>query len=162
MWIPAHARYEQDDKGGRQLIVYYNDDILKPEKPHFMDAGVDLKTAEDIVLPPKELKLVRTGVKVKIDFGYVGLLKDRSGLAARGLMSLGGVIDAGYTGEVKALLINTSDETITFQKGDRVIQLITARIDTGLDIVKGQPIEETARGSNGFGSTGLAGIPRVD
>jgi dUTP pyrophosphatase len=159
MWIPAHARYEQDDKGGRQLTVYYKEDILKPEKPHFMDAGVDLKTAEDIVLPPKELKLVRTGVKVKIDYGYVGLLKDRSGLAARGLMSLGGVIDAGYTGEIKALLINTSDETITFQKGDRVIQLITARIDTGVCFVKGEPEKETARGDNGFGSSGLKTVP---
>jgi len=116
---------------------------------------VDLKTSEDIELPPKELKVVRTGVKAEIPFGFVGLLKDRSGLASKGLMSLGGVIDSGYRGEIKALLINTSNETMTFKRGDRVIQLIVARIDTTVYYHKGVPDDETERGENGFGSSGL-------
>ena len=137
------------------MIVYFMDEDLKPERAHFDDAGVDLKTSEDIELPPKELKVVRTGVKVEIPFGYVGLLKDRSGLASKGLMSLGGVIDSGYRGEIKALLINTSNETMTFKRGDRVIQLIVARIDTTVYYDKGVPDDETERGENGFGSSGL-------
>lgn len=137
------------------MIVYYMSEGLKPERAHFDDAGVDLKTSEDIELPPKELKVVRTGVKVEIPFGYVGLLKDRSGLASKGLMSLGGVIDSGYRGEIKALLINTGDETMAFKRGDRVIQLVVARIDTTVYYHKGEPDDETARGENGFGSSGL-------
>jgi len=137
------------------MIVYFMDEDLKPERAHFDDAGVDLNTSEDIALPPKELKVVRTGVKVEIPFGYVGLLKDRSGLASKGLMSLGGVIDSGYRGEIKALLINTSNETMTFKRGDRVIQLIVARIDTTVYYHKGVPDDETDRGENGFGSSGL-------
>ena len=137
------------------MIVYFTNEDLRPERAHFDDAGVDLKTSEDIELPPKELKVVRTGVKVEIPFGYVGLLKDRSGLASKGLMSLGGVIDSGYRGEIKALLINTSNETMTFKRGDRVIQLIVARIDTTVYYHKGVPDDETERGENGFGSSGL-------
>lgn len=137
------------------MTIYYTDEDLRPERAHYDDAGVDLKTSEDIELPPKELKVVRTGVKVEIPFGYVGLLKDRSGLASKGLMSLGGVIDSGYRGEIKALLINTSNEPMTFKRGDRVIQLITARIDTTVYYHKGEPNDETDRGENGFGSSGL-------
>ena len=137
------------------MIVYFTDEDLKPERAHFDDAGVDLKTSEDIELPPKELKVIRTGVKAEIPFGFVGLLKDRSGLASKGVMSLGGVIDSGYRGEIKALLINTGDETMTFKRGDRIIQLITARIDTTACYHKGEPGDETDRGENGFGSSGL-------
>jgi len=137
------------------MTIYYTDEMLKPERQHYDDGGVDLKVSEDIELPPKELKVVRTGVKVEIPFGYVGLLKDRSGLASKGLMSLGGVIDSGYRGEIKALLINTSNETMTFKRGDRVIQLIVARIDTTVYYHKGVPDDETERGENGFGSSGL-------
>lgn len=137
------------------MIVYFTDEDLRPERAHFDDAGVDLKTSEDIELPPKELKVVRTGVKAEIPFGYVGLLKDRSSLASKGLMSFGGVIDSGYRGEIKALLINTGDETMKFKRGDRIIQLITARIDTTVYYHKGEPDDETDRGENGFGSSGL-------
>ncbi len=137
------------------MTIYYTDEMLKPERAHYDDAGVDLKAAEDFELPPKELKVVRTGVKVEIPFGYVGLLKDRSSLASKGLMSLGGVIDSGYRGEIKALLINTGDEPMTFKRGDRVIQLVVARIDTTINYCKGEPDDETDRGENGFGSSGL-------
>ncbi len=74
--------------------------------------------------------MVHTGVKAEIPFGYVGLLKDRAALASMGLMTLGGVIDSGYRGEIKALLLNTGNETLKFNRGDRVVQLIVARIDS--------------------------------
>ena len=137
------------------MTLYYTDEMLKPERQHYDDGGVDLKASENIELPPKELKVVRTGVKAEIPFGYVGLLKDRSSLASKGLMSFGGVIDSGYRGEIKALLINTGDETMKFKRGDRIIQLITARIDTTVYYHKGEPDDETDRGENGFGSSGL-------
>ncbi len=137
------------------MIVYFTNEDLRPERAHFDDAGVDLKTSEDIELPPKELKVVKTGVKVEIPFGFVGLLKDRSGLASLGLMTLGGVIDSGYRGEIKALLLNTGNETLKFKRGDRVVQLIVARIDSTFFLRRGEPRTETDRGDNGFGSTGL-------
>lgn len=137
------------------MTLYYTDEMLKPERQHYDDGGVDLKASENIELPPKELKVVRTGVKAEIPFGYVGLLKDRSSLASKGLMSFGGVIDAGYRGEIKALLVNTSDEPMTFKKGDRIIQMVVARIDTTINYCKGEPPDDTGRGENGFGSSGL-------
>jgi len=137
------------------MTLYYTDEMLKPERQHYDDGGVDLKASENIELPPKELKVVRTGVKAEIPFGYVGLLKDRSSLASKGLMSFGGVIDAGYRGEIKALLVNTSDEPMTFKKGDRIIQMVVARIDTTINYCKGEPPDDTERGENGFGSSGL-------
>jgi len=99
--------------------------------------------------------VVHTGVKAEIPFGYVGLLKDRSSLASMGLMTLGGVIDSGYRGEIKALLLNTGNETLKFNRGDRVVQLIVARIDSTFFLQRGEPRTETDRGDNGFGSTGL-------
>lgn len=137
------------------MTLYYTDELLKPERQHYDDGGVDLKASENIELPPKEMKVVRTGVKAEIPFGYVGLLKDRSSLASKGLMSFGGVIDAGYRGEIKVLLVNTSDEPMTFKKGDRIIQMVVARIDTTINYCKGEPPDDTERGENGFGSSGL-------
>ena len=137
------------------MTLYFTDDILVPEHQHFDDGGVDLKTDRDIEIPPRELIVVHTGVKAEIPFGYVGLLKDRSSLASMGLMTLGGVIDSGYRGEIKALLLNTGNETLKFNRGDRVIQLIVARIDSTFFLQRGEPRTETDRGDNGFGSTGL-------
>jgi len=137
------------------MTLYFADDILVPEHQHFDDAGADLKTDRDIEIAPKDLVVVHTGVKAEIPYGYVGLLKGRSSLESKGLIALGGVIDSGYRGEIKAILLNVGNETLRFKKGDRVVQLIGARIDTTFFLQKGEPETETDRGDNGFGSTGL-------
>lgn len=137
------------------MILYFTDDMLVPEHHHEHDGGIDLKTDRDIEISPKDLVAVHTGVKAEIPIGYVGLLKDRSSLASLGLVTLGGVIDSGYRGEIKALLLNTSEATLKFNRGDRVVQLIAARIDSTFFLERGDPQSKTDRGESGFGSTGL-------
>ncbi|MEM1634296.1 MAG: dUTP diphosphatase, partial [Nanopusillaceae archaeon] len=94
-----------------------------PERKREGDAGLDLYCIEDVIIKPKEIKLVSTGIAIEIPKGYFGLIKDRSGLATKGLHVLAGVIDENYRGEVKVVLVNLSDEEIKIEKFSRIAQL---------------------------------------
>src|SRR5262245_54173642 len=87
-------------------------------------AGADLRTAEDVTLPPGERAAIPTGVFVEIPPGHVGLVWPRSGLAVRhGLDTLAGVIDSDYRGEIRVVMVNHGSEAVTLARGDRIAQL---------------------------------------
>jgi dUTP pyrophosphatase len=119
------------------------------------DAGADLRTTEDVTLEPGERHLIPTGISVALPEGHVAFIKPRSGLAVKnGIQVLGGVIDAGYRGEIKAILLNTDlGQPVTFRRGDRIAQLVIQRVEQARFIVADE-LGESARGAGGFGSTG--------
>ena len=127
-----------------------------PTRAHSTDAGLDLYSSRGCPINPGERRLVGTGVHVAIPPGYVGMICPRSGLAHKqGLTVLNapGIIDAGYTGEIKVNLHNTGDEVYWAETGTRIAQLVITPIaDAQLEQV--DTLEATERGENGHGSTG--------
>ncbi len=119
-------------------------------------AGMDLCSAVDFELAPMERKLVPTGLRMAIPHGYEGQVRPRSGLAMRhgiSMVNTPGTIDSDYRGEIQVLLINLGQETVTFQKGDRVAQLVICPVHQ-VELTIETTLEETERGVGGFGSTG--------
>jgi dUTP pyrophosphatase len=132
-------------------------DAQIPLRAHASDAGYDICTIEDITLQAEERKTVSTGVAVAIPEGYVGLMCPRSGLASKQgltIVNAPGVIDSGYRGELMVILLNTSHDVIEFKKGDRIAQLVLVPFAAPLVRVVGT-LEDTDRGENGGGSTGV-------
>ncbi len=117
-------------------------------------AGLDLYSTEEVELNPGEIKAIRTGVAVEIPKGYFGLIKDRSGLALKGIHVLAGVIDEDYRGEIKVVLINLGKEKIKIEKHMRIAQMIIIPY-LRVRVVETEELSETQRGEKGFGSTGL-------
>lgn len=121
------------------------------------DAGLDLCAAHDVTLEPGGRTLVATGIAVAIPAGYAGLVLPRSGLALeRGVTILNapGLIDAGYRGEVKVLLINHDGRApVTLRRGERVAQLVLVRV-ARVEVVPVDALPPSERGEGGFGSTG--------
>jgi dUTP pyrophosphatase len=126
---------------------------ILPTRAHPDDAGLDLYALEDTLVPPGEGRLLRTGVAVAVPAGHVGLVCDRSSLARRGLKTAGGVIDAGYRGELGVVVWNISPEPQPVKKGERCAQLLVIPIATPAP-VESQDLGDTVRGLGGFGSTG--------
>jgi dUTP pyrophosphatase len=128
-----------------------------PSRAHDDDAGYDLRASEAATLPPGGRASVGTGVAVAIPDGHAGLVLPRSGLAARhgiALVNAPGLIDAGYRGEVRVLLLNTDREaSFEVATGDRIAQLVIVR-HAAPELVEVDSLEETLRGAGGFGSTG--------
>ncbi len=121
---------------------------------HKGDAGLDLFSVIDYVLQVKEVKPVPTGIKIAVPEGYVGLIWDKSGLSLRGVHRLAGVVDSGYRGEVQVVLVNLGSEPFSIQKGMKIAQLLIQPVEE-MKVVLSEDLEETSRGENGFGSTGL-------
>ena len=118
------------------------------------DAGLDLFAYGDFTLAPGERVSVPTGIKMAIPAGYVGLVWDKSGLAfKRGIKSMGGVVDAGYRGEVMVCLANLSSEPQEIKTGDKIAQMIIQPF-VSAEIEEGELTEDTHRGDKGFGSSG--------
>ena len=128
-----------------------------PAYAHGGDAGLDLYAREDVVLAPGERAVVPTGVAVALPRGCVGLVHPRSGLAARhglGLVNAPGTIDEGYRGEIKVIAINHDPaQTARISRGDRIAQLVIQRVEA-VSVVEVEALDETARGTGGFGSSG--------
>jgi dUTP diphosphatase len=128
-----------------------------PTRAHDDDAGYDLRASEAATLQPGGRVSVGTGVAVAIPEGHAGLVLPRSGLAARhgiSLVNAPGLIDAGYRGEVRVLLLNTDRETaFDVAPGDRIAQLVIVRHEAP-ELVEVDSLDETVRGDGGFGSTG--------
>jgi dUTP pyrophosphatase len=128
-----------------------------PTHAHEGDAGYDLYALETVELAPGERTMARTGIAVEIPPGHAGLVLPRSGAAAKhgiALVNAPGLIDSGYRGEVRVLLLNTDrSEPFRAEPGDRIAQLVLVRVET-------PPVEEVAalteshRGVGGFGSSG--------
>ena len=124
-----------------------------PTRAHADDAGLDLYGLEDVIVRPGEGTVLRTGVAVAVPTGHVGLVCDRSSMARRGLKTAGGVIDAGYRGEVGVVVWNLSREAQAVKKGERIAQMLVVPIATPAPI-DSEDLGDTVRGSGGFGSTG--------
>ena len=127
-----------------------------PDYAHPGDAGMDLYAAEDHTLRPGERILAPTGIAVAIPDGYEGQVRPKSGLALKlglSVVNAPGTVDAGYRGEVGVILINLGQETVEIRRGQKVAQIVFARVErAGLEIV--ESLDETGRGRGGFGSTG--------
>ena len=125
-----------------------------PQYAHSGDAGADLTSAEDVVLPAGARRLVSTGIRLALPPGCAGLIWPRSGLAVKQGIDCGaGVIDSEYRGEVRVLLFNHSDQDFTIQKGDRIAQLLIQRVER-VEFQQVDSLDDTTRGDGGFGSTG--------
>lgn len=130
-----------------------------PAYAHPGDGGADLIAAETVELAPGERALVGTGTAVALPDGYVGLIVPRSGLAAKHgltIVNTPGILDAGYRGEIKVILLNTDrSEPYTITEGDRIAQLVVMPV-TRARFVPVERLPGSHRGEGGFGSTGYA------
>jgi dUTP pyrophosphatase len=128
-----------------------------PARAHEADAGYDLHAAEAAVLEPGARASVGTGIAIAVPDGHAGLVLPRSGLAARhgiALVNAPGLIDAGYRGEVRVLLLNTDrTQAFTVEVGDRIAQLVIVRHATP-ELLEIEELSGSTRGHGGFGSTG--------
>lgn len=131
-------------------------ELPTPGRAHAGDAGLDLHARHPLVLEPGDRAAVQTGVAVAIPDGHAGLVTPRSGLAARhgvGVVNAPGLIDAGYRGEIKVILVNHGRERVAIRRGDRIAQLVVIPVAIAT-VVETDELETTTRGSGGFGSSG--------
>jgi len=138
-------------------LVRLDPELPVPGYAHPGDAGIDLRTAVDVVLGPGERRTVPTGVALALPPGFAGFVHPRSGLAARhGLtvVNAPGTVDAGYRGEISVTLLNTDlDQPLTLARGDRIAQLVVQRVEQ-VRFVEVEQLPDSVRGVGGFGSTG--------
>lgn len=131
-------------------------DATLPERAYDGDAGLDLASCERAVLGPGERAVVATGIAVEIPAGYAGFVQPRSGLAARhgiGVVNAPGLIDSGYRGEIRVVLLNT-DRVSEFEvvPGMRIAQLVIAPV-ASVQLVEADELASSERGARGFGSS---------
>ncbi len=125
-----------------------------PERAHLHDAGLDLFTIDEVVLAKGETAVLGTGIAMAIPEGFVGLIWDKSGLAAKhGLTCLGGVIDCGYRGEIMVTLANLGGDAYTITKHQKIAQILIQAVALP-EVEEVTDLDDTARGEKGFGSTG--------
>jgi dUTP pyrophosphatase len=138
------------------IPMVIHDPVCTPEYKTKGSAGADLKISANVVLMPNHTLVVATGISLAIPEGFVGLLFPRSGLASRGitLANSVGVIDSDYRGEIMVPLVNRSTDPVDLKHGDRIAQIVFIPV-TQFPFVVTETLENTSRGSGGFGSTGV-------
>ena len=132
-------------------------DASLPAYAHPGDAGMDVRSVEDVELAPGARALVHTGLVMMLPPGWEAQVRPRSGLALKHgvtVLNAPGTIDAGYRGEVGVVLANLGDAAFHVGKGDRIAQIVVAPVTTA-GIEEAEVVDETDRGSGGFGSTGV-------
>lgn len=120
------------------------------------DAGADLRSTEDVVIPARGRALVKTGVRIALPNGFVALVHPRSGLAAKSgitVLNTPGTVDAGYRGELMVTLYNTTDTDFSVNRGDRIAQLLIQQVEHA-NFIAVSELPDSARGTGGFGSSG--------
>jgi dUTP pyrophosphatase len=130
---------------------------ILPSYAHPGDAGMDVRSVEELVVEPGGRKLVRTGLVMMLPPGYEAQVRPRSGLALKNgvtVLNTPGTIDEGYRGEVGVILANLGAEPFRVEKGAKIAQIVIAPC-TRAEIVETAEVDETARGAGGFGSTGV-------
>ena len=137
-------------------IVLLNKNAQLPKKQHEIDIGYDLYSCKEYIIEPKKVTIVETGIAIELPINCGGFVLPRSGLASKhGITSINspGLIDPGYTGEIKVPLINHSDVNYNLNEGERFAQLVLIQVSNGnFNIV--DKLEESIRADKGFGSTG--------
>ena len=134
-----------------------NPDAVLPAYAHEGDAGMDVRSVDDLEIAPGARALVRTGLVIMLPIGYEAQVRPRSGLALKHgvtVLNTPGTIDAGYRGEVGIILANFGDAPFAVVKGDRIAQIVIAPVTTA-GIAEAETVDETERGGGGFGSTGV-------
>jgi dUTP pyrophosphatase len=129
------------------------EDAKLPLYQHKGDAGLDIFSSIECVLKAGEVKPVSTGIRVAVPDGYVGLVWDKSGISLEGVHRLAGVIDSGYRGEVRVVMVNLGNEPFVIEKGMKIAQLLVQPVSE-VKVVETEELENTSRGEEGFGSTG--------
>ncbi|HEX6234359.1 MAG TPA: dUTP diphosphatase [Jiangellaceae bacterium] len=144
------------------LVTRLDPNVPVPAYAHPGDAGADLITTTDVTIAPGERALVGTGIAIALPPGFAAFVHPRSGLAHRmgvSIVNTPGTVDAGYRGEIKVLLVNHDlREPAVFKRGDRIAQLVVQRVERARfhDVAR---LPGSARGANGYGSTGTASVP---
>lgn len=127
---------------------------LIPTRAHAGDAGADLRAAEDVILYPGEVRVVRTGVSIVIPYGSAGFVRGRSGMTRSGVIVLEGTVDCQYRGEIGVMMTPLKGGPALIRKGDRIAQLVI--VPVGLPgFMRVDSLPPSSRGENGFGSTGV-------
>ena len=136
-------------------IKRLDQDLELPSFAYEGDAAFDMRSREDIIIAPGEMKLIKTGLAMAIPKGFRGIIKDRSGLAAKhGLETSAGVIDAGYRGEIGIVMRNHGRAEFAVEKGMRIAQMKIEEVPA-MSIVEVDDLDDSHRGEGGFGSSGL-------
>lgn len=138
-------------------IKKLDDSLPTPRYAHEGDAGLDLYSAQDVKLEPGQRALVSTGIAIAIPEGYAGFVQPRSGLAAKqgvSIVNTPGLIDSGYRGEVKVILLNTDlEDSVRISRGDRIAQLVIQEVPV-VALEEVGNLDGSQRGEGGFGSSG--------
>ena len=135
------------------MNVMLDEGAFMPEFAHKTDAGADLRSPVDVVIPARGSAVIDTGIHVEIPEGFTGFLKSKSGLNVNHNLIGEGVIDSGYQGSIRVKLYNLGDKDYSIKKGDKIIQLVILPcVNCGFTRV--DKFAETERGDGGFGSTG--------
>ena len=141
------------------LPISVDDGGVSPSYAHSGDAGLDLRSTISLRLAPFERATVPCGIRVAIPEGYAGLVIPRSGLAANhgiSIVNAPGLIDSGYRGEIKIVLINLDPKNaFEISSGDRIAQLTIVEIPM-VNLIQTQSLERSERGEGGFGSSGVS------
>jgi dUTP pyrophosphatase len=139
------------------LIVRLDSDLPLPSYAQPGDAGLDLVTTIDAIVPPGERVLLPTGIAIALPAGYAAFVHPRSGLAMRqgvSIVNTPGTVDAGYRGEIAVCLINHDPrEPLVLSRGDRIAQLVIQRVEYAV-LHEVESLPGSDRGAGGFGSTG--------
>src|SRR3989344_8194090 len=137
------------------LVKKLHPQAILPKYIRPQDAAMDLYSCEELIIPPQQRVLVPTGIAMAIPTGFVGLIWDRSGMAANhGIKSMGGVIDCNYRGEIKVILHNLTNQPFMVEKGMRIAQMLIQEVKQK-EILEVDELDDTVRGEKAFGSTGF-------
>lgn len=135
------------------MKIMLDEGAFIPERAHDTDAGLDLKSREDAIIPAHGSHVFDTGVHVELPYLTAGFIKSKSGLNIKQGIQSEGVVDVGFNGSIRVKLYNHSDTDYEVKRGDKITQLVIIPILTPeLELVNN--LDETERGENGFGSTG--------
>jgi dUTP pyrophosphatase len=124
-----------------------------PVRAHHDDAGMDIFSCGEHLVPARQTIKIPTGLAFELPEGYVGLIWDKGSVSSKGIKTLGGVIDAGYRGELVIVVHNLQDAPYTFAHGDKVAQMLIQKVEFP-EIIEAETLSESRRGTGGFGSTG--------
>ena len=134
------------------------DNAILPSYAHDGDVGMDLFSCEDCVILAGKRKMISTGIACELPEGYFASIRGKSGLAfKRGISTLGGVIEYGYTGEYGIILLNTGDEDFEIKVGDKIAQVVIAPVATA-EVEEVDSLSESVRGDGAFGITGGSNV----
>lgn len=130
------------------------EDLPDPHYAYEADAGFDVYAREEVVLEPGQRAQVPTGLAIELPRGYVSCIWDKSGVSHKGgIKTLGGIVDSGYRGEYMIGVVNLSNETYTFKRGDKVAQILIQKVEHP-EIQFVDELGDAERGDRGFGSSG--------